>query len=154
MRVIFLDIDGVLNSAVYDRERGWDDGNIDESRMRLLADIVEETEAVIVLTSSWRRHWWPDPGDCDAMGREIHEVFVRNGLTIYDKTGEDWNRAREIQNWLDDYSDEVESFVILDDIFGGWGALEDHLVQTNYRIGRGLEVEHAQQAIQILNGNA
>ena len=35
-RIIFLDIDGVLNSVKYDRERTDKEGNIDETRMVLL----------------------------------------------------------------------------------------------------------------------
>ena len=36
MKIVFLDIDGVLNSQAYDRVRGLYDGVIDESRLPLL----------------------------------------------------------------------------------------------------------------------
>ena len=36
MKVIFLDIDGVLNSAIYERDKRKDQGNIDETRLPLL----------------------------------------------------------------------------------------------------------------------
>ena len=35
MKIIFLDIDGVLNSSRYDEERAFLDGAIDESRLTL-----------------------------------------------------------------------------------------------------------------------
>ncbi len=59
MKIIFLDIDGVLNSRQYDAERGTAEGNIDVSRLLLLKQLIDQTGAKIVLTSSWRRHWDP-----------------------------------------------------------------------------------------------
>ena len=52
--------------------------------------------------------------------------------------------------WLKDNPD-VKSFVIFDDNGYGWGDLSDNFVQTNYRVGRGLEEEHIENAIEILN---
>ena len=155
MKVVFLDIDGVLNSNLYDRQiRTATDGNIDESRLDLLKQLVEQTGAVIVLSSSWRKHWDMDPAGGDAIGRELNTVFRKHGLKIGGKTpclasGE---RAEEIRTWLTEHKTEVESFVILDDAFGGWSELASHLVQTNYRIGRGLEGRHVQRAIDLLKG--
>ena len=60
IKVIFLDIDGVLNSLAYDRGRKENDGNIDETRLPLIKQIVDETQAKIVLSSSWRTHWNKD----------------------------------------------------------------------------------------------
>ena len=67
-KVIFLDIDGVLNSVKYDRERRLQDGNIDESRLLLLRAIVDVTGADIVLSASWRKHWHTDGKKADAIG--------------------------------------------------------------------------------------
>ncbi len=159
MKVVFLDIDGVLNSRIYDLERtAENDQNIDESRLPLLARIIEETGAVIVLSSTWRVDWEPNPEDCNFIGKELHDIFGRHGIQFYDKTGEnkeqiDSNRKRvkEIREWLEAHAGEVERFVILDDIFGGWGDLEEHLVHTDYFKKRGLEEEHVEKAIAILN---
>ena len=59
MKIIFLDIDGVLNSEMYEWSRGEDraDNRIDLSRVRLLKDIVSATDAKIVLSSTWRLDW-------------------------------------------------------------------------------------------------
>ena len=57
MKVIFLDIDGVLNSRAYDRKRNWNEqSDIDETRLTLVKEIVDATEAKIVLSSTWRQH--------------------------------------------------------------------------------------------------
>ena len=58
MKVIFLDIDGVLNSRRYDAKRDKNGNtNIDETRLPLVKRIVDATGARIVLSSSWRNDW-------------------------------------------------------------------------------------------------
>jgi len=54
VKIIFLDIDGVLNSEMYDKSRleKRPDNRIDLSRVKLLADIVNVTDAKIVLSST------------------------------------------------------------------------------------------------------
>ena len=152
MKILFLDIDGVLNSWRYDQERISLQDNIDETRLPLLYQIVSSTDAKIVLTSSWRKHWERDFDKSDSIGRHLNQLFEENGLAIFDKTIEssDNNRTDEIRDWLANNS--VEQFVIIDDIAFGWDELESHLVRTNYRIGRGLHDSHVSQAISILNG--
>lgn len=153
-KILFLDIDGVLNSHAYDQVRTAEQGNIDETRLPLLGQLVERTQAQIVLTSSWRKHWEKDTVLCDEKGREINETFAGHGLTIFDKTPlhESNDRADEIRAWLSAHP-QVTAFAILDDIAYGWGAdLQEHTVRTNHRIGRGLEQKHVEAAIRILNG--
>lgn len=151
MKVIFLDVDGVLNSVAYDRQRGESDGNIDKTRLPLLRRLVDETGAVLVLSSSWRRHWEKDPAACDATGRELCATFAAAGLAIYGKTPifKKAPRADEVRAWLAKHP-EVQSFVIFDDDIFGWGDLADRLIPTNARIGRGLEERHVARAIGLL----
>ena len=54
MKIIFLDIDGVLNSVMYDAHRSEEraDNRIDMMRVKFLADIVNATGAKIVLGST------------------------------------------------------------------------------------------------------
>lgn len=152
MKIIFLDIDGVLNSVRYDRIRTINQGNIDETRMPMLKKLVEKTGALIVLSSSWRKHWEKDVDKCDDVGRELINTFSKYDLLIYDKTVCTVNndRAEEIRVWLAN-NDSIEAFVIIDDIAFGWGSdLQDHLIKTNSRIGFGLEEKHIQMAVQLL----
>lgn len=151
INILFLDIDGVLNSVSYDRIRTPDQGNIDETRLPLIKQIILETSARIILSSSWRKHWERAPSLCDDIGRELNHLFARYGLSIYDKTpclpSED--RAEEIRAWLADHP-EVKAYAILDDISFGWGDLQEHLVKTNPRIGRGVEEKHVRRAVYLL----
>ncbi len=155
MKVIFLDIDGVLNSRAYDRKRNWDElTNIDESRLPLVKNIVDETGARIVLSSTWKTHWDKLPEKCDTDGIYINETFSKFGLEIYDKTpdlGIDFDRPDEIKAWLDCARETIESFVIIDDYRYAWGKLADRFVKTNPHFGLGLEDEHVQKAVEILN---
>ena len=150
MRVIFLDIDGVLNSVLYDRERDREEGNIDRSRLPLLKRLVEETGAQVVLSSSWRKHWDRDAALRDGIGSELERTFRDAGIALFDKTPVADSRAEEIALWLRAHP-QVTRYVILDDAFGGWGELAPCVVRTNSRIERGLEERHVEEAIGILS---
>jgi len=155
MKVIFLDIDGVLNSRAYDRKRNRDEQtDIDETRLPLVKEIVTATGAKIVLSSTWREHWAKDPHICRDDGVYINKTFAKYELEIYDKTpdlGMDFDRPDEIKAWLDSSQESIESFVIIDDYRYAWGSLSDNFVKTNPNFGLGLEEEHVQNAIEILN---
>lgn len=84
MKVIFLDIDGVLNSCVFDRQRTEKDGNIDKTRLVFIKKLVDKSRAKIVLTSSQREHWKKNIEECDDVGKEIISDFSEACLEIYD----------------------------------------------------------------------
>lgn len=155
MKIIFLDIDGVLNSRAYDRKRNWNEQtDIDETRLPLIKEIVDATAAKIVLSSTWRLHWNKYSNRCDADGRYINKTFAKFGLTIYDKTpdlGIHALRREEIEKWLKETTEGIESFVIIDDYRYGWGDLSEHFVKTDPNFRLGIEKEQVKQAIEILN---
>ena len=155
MKIIFLDIDGVLNSEMYEWSRGEDraDNRIDLSRVRLLKDIVSATDAKIVLSSTWRLDWDKSPELCGEDGEYINQCLAQYGLFIIDKTPFNSmidDRRREILTWLSSRRGEVESFVILDDINCGWEELDRRVVVTD-PYGYGLNEEHVKKAIKLLN---
>jgi len=155
MKVIFLDIDGVLNSRAYDKKRDINaQTNIDETRLPLVKRIVEETGAKIVLSSTWREDCEKDPDICREDGVYINQTFSKFGLEIFDKTpflGICADRSEEIKTWLEETPHKIESFVIIDDYRFVWGSLSDNFVKTNPNFGLGLEEEHVLKAIKILN---
>ena len=66
MRLIFLDIDGVLNSIVFQEIKklkkinsldclGKAEKNIDPNNLDLLRLLVEQTHAKLVISSTWRK---------------------------------------------------------------------------------------------------
>ncbi len=155
MKIIFLDVDGVLNSEMYEASRNDDcgDGYIDLSRVKLLADIVNATGAKIVLTSSLRLEWEKDSKRCGSDGKYINQCFAKYGLSIMDKTlftSFFAERRKEILSWISNHRSEVESFVILDDMNYGWGELSGRVVITD-PLSYGLEEEHVQKALELLS---
>ena len=126
MRIIFLDVDGVLNTAsTKERIPGIPYTGIDPKRVENLKALVDQSseidETVIVLSSSWR-------AGVDRYGNQIpgHYTYLREclaeqGLSIYDETPfVDGGRKRgaEIRSWLYDHKDlGITGIVILDDEF-------------------------------------
>lgn len=157
MKILFLDIDGVLNSREYDRRRNWNEQtDIDETRLPLVKEIIDKTGAKIVLISTWRSHWNRDVNLCDEDGMYINRLFSKYGLAIYDKTpdlGLLSKRKDEVKAWLAEYKSDIEGFVILDDYRFGWDDLSDFYIHTNPNYGLGLEKEHVALAIKLLNSN-
>lgn len=155
MKILFLDIDGVLNSREYDRRRDWNEqSNIDKTRLPLLKRIIESTGAKIVLISSWRSHWNSDGALCDEAGRYMNDLFAEYGLFIFDKTpdlGRGAGRKDEVAAWLSAHAGEVENFAILDDCAFGWEELSDSYIHTNPHFGMGLEEEHVVETVKLLN---
>ena len=60
LKIIFLDVDGVLNcKSTPDRCYGYI--GIEDEKVNHLKRIVEETSAKIVLISSWKEYWKKNP---------------------------------------------------------------------------------------------
>lgn len=162
MKIIFLDIDGVLNSDDYLEKVEDCDGytEINSEKVKLLKEIVDRTGAEIVLSSTWR-NLSNIPGS-----KEIHpqytylvESLEEFGLRIKDHTPcMKNNRMEEIKTWVDNHGGrEKIKFVSLDDDFPVfWYALYgigDCLVQTCfYEPDGGIQRKHVEMAVKILNG--
>ncbi len=135
MKIIFLDVDGVLNS-IQDRF-SWTIES--DKHLILLACIVRRTDAKIVVSSSWR-----NCGLLDTLKKRLNDF----SMSIYDKTKDIGERGVEIKEWLDSHSG-VESFVILDDEdFDIKSYFPNNFVKTNEEVG--LQKEDAEKCIAIL----
>lgn len=140
MKVIFLDVDGVLNFLGSEEQ-------ILAEKVTLLKKIVDKTQAQIVLSSDWRI-WW-DKKDGDFL--ELESKLKESGLTLLDKTPDSRHgyRGAEIYQWIQEWTGEnIESFVILDDR-DDMKPYMDKLVQTS--LGTGLTIGDMEKAIRILN---
>ena len=155
MKVIFLDIDGVLNSEQFFQEHIEDleQFPVDRECVRRLSDIVHATNAKIVLTSSWRTGWSRDPNHMEELCRKMVEILAEYHLEIFDKT--DWlrngKRGMEIRRWIHRAPEKVETLVILDDNDFHWKRylLHKYWVQTDFSEG-GLQDDHVARAVKIL----
>lgn len=125
MKVLFLDIDGVLNSAKTCCAFGGFPMELthmeafDTAAIRLLQRLCDSSGVQIVLSSAWRLH-------CNF--KDVGEAF---GLPIIDRTPSFLGpRGREIQKWLDDHPG-VERYAIIDDDSDMLAEQLPHFVKTN-----------------------
>jgi len=140
-RIIFLDIDGVLNDDVYDGHGNHEYFN--EKMVKELSRLIRRTKARVVLSSSWRRafisHIRYGTGSNEEIFDRFLEFLEREKIRIDGMTpdaGMQGSMARplEIRTWHSRYP-EIESFVILDDdTFWNWGYLRQNVVTTITRI--------------------
>ena len=152
MKLIFLDIDGVLNCQKSTSRSPQGFIGIDDSRVKLLRQIVDATNAKIVLISTWQKEWKTE-GITD-MARYLLRKFKRQRLVVFSRTGK-WSyedRGQGISEWLEKFSEPVESWIVLDDeIFKDYPryGVMPHLILTDF-YQNGLTEQHVEQAIERL----
>lgn len=134
MKVLFLDVDGVLNST-----EGWCRDNPHTSTYMTpecvdqLKELLNKRckDVAVVVSSTWRKYF-----DIKAF-RAMFDILGLPGDRIIGYTPEaehlSSERGHEIQAWLDGHP-EVERFVILDDD-ADMVHLMPHLVQTDPMYG-------------------
>ncbi len=164
-KVLFLDIDGVLNSNFWNDSHQTEisDGTlIDEEKIKLLALLVKETGAEIILHSGWR--FWFDaelkPLCTEAV--KLAELLKKENLYISgvtpDLTTEEIRntkkfslvKADEILLWISLHNN-IAGWVVLDDLDLHNDQVRQHQVQTDPTIG--LTPADVKQAVKILTGN-
>lgn len=150
MKVIFVDFDGVLNTEKYVRSCSEFGLIIEPSKMSLLKQIIDATDAKIVLSTSWREHWDKEPENCDNIGIEINNIFGQYGLHIFSKTPILIScREDEIAEWLKT-NPQVSNFVVFDDRFLDSEIIREHFVKMS-GYSKGLDEISVDNAIEILN---
>ncbi len=154
MKIIFADIDGVLNEDTTPTRTKSRMIFIDEEKLLRLKRIVDTTGAKIVLSSTWRYDRDDPKHNGDFL--ELREAFHNVGLDFYDFTPVDAigiRRGMEIRAWLGLHRGEVERFIILDDELFDFEerGLLPRLIKTDFAYG-GLTEELTQEAIDLLMG--
>lgn len=153
-KIIFLDIDGVLNTYATRRFLVCSPGTlfVDTRKVLRLRDIVERTGAELVLSSTWRYGADPNALYVEKYAlRELIAEFKRVRCPLWvDMTPiiPRSKREREIYAWLLQHP-EVDNFVILDDVWEELEFYKDRLVETSMFYG--LTKERAELAIRMLN---
>lgn len=155
VKVIFLDIDGVLNDVESKTREPKGYIGIDDAKVRLLRKIVEETKANIVLTSTWKKWWEHNDEDCDTSGHYMNQKLRKEQLRIIDKTDYMNERGQGISEWLVKHPNVTAWAVLDDDVFDDFEeyGIMPHLVKTDFHRG-GLKETHVERAIQLLNNAA
>lgn len=156
MKVIFLDIDGVLNTPSSESRCGEYIG-IDDDKTKMLAEIVKRTNAEIVLVSTWKKYWRKEeklkPLQ-DYSATYLDEKLKKFGIKATDKTkdksdGKYLSRGEGILEYIE--RNKVEKCVILDDFQFDYDGcdLTDYLIKTKQT--EGLTKAQAEKACEILS---
>lgn len=136
MKIIFLDFDGVITIPPK-----W---NLNANKIKLIKKLVEETNAKIVISSSWRHSNLEDTiksiigytKKCPKTKMfywlidNIYDITPHFCDNKYKNTG----RGGEIQTWLDKHP-EVENYIIIDDDSDMLNSQLYHFIQTDYQTG-------------------
>jgi hypothetical protein len=131
-KVLFLDIDGVCNSAQTINRSHRGVIGIDPYMAFLVGKITLDTGCEVVLSSSWRH---------SKTGREEVEQAVVPCIDIT-PTGDDGFRGKEIKAWLDAHPD-VTHYAILDDDSDMLPTQLPHFFQTSWETGLTEEIAQA-----------
>ena len=148
-KIIFLDIDGVLN--VYCEWRDEYGCTFHKHFEDNLKWIIEQTKAKIVISSTWR-----------FSGLEVmQEMWSKRELAgdVIDVTPhiDICKRGEEIQYWMD--NNKIANYVIIDDDTDMLDSQKNNFVQTSGNkdhpdcidIGYGLTRKCAERVVEILN---
>lgn len=151
MKIIFLDIDGVLNYQ--------GSSFLDETCLKNLKYIVGKTGAKIVVISTWRvcldddylKKYVSSPNsELLKYGRLFEEVFTNELKWIDIAPDLNERRSEEVELWLGTHPD-VESFVILDDFNCQYDKYyPNNWVRPSYYLD-GLNRQLAEKTVRILN---
>lgn len=152
MKIVFLDIDGVLNCR---NSKALCHGimGIDDEKVKNLKYIIDKTDSKIVLTSSWRTGWKKIHKEQQGyMADYLDKKLEKEKLFITDKT-DDFKamRGEAIMEWLEGKS--IENYVILDDEVWDYEkyGLTARLVKTEfYDDNGGLNKDKAIEAVEKL----
>lgn len=130
MKVIFLDIDGVLNSDEYlDKVKNSDiqgiERDVDVEKVKLLKRAIDETGARVVLSSSWRY---------TKNARYLKELLANYGIRVDSTPYIQDIRGLEIKKWLSE-NQGVEDFIILDDEI--FDSFDEELIKKLVKVSNG-----------------
>ncbi len=149
-KIIFLDLDGVLNTASWYRQldsksRHDEYGTaFDPQSVANLGKVIEATGADIVISSSWKalglgvmQEMWEVrhlPGKVVGITPTYidDEMLLNADLSNMDFLN---GRGTEIKRWLSKRGKDVSHYVIIDDMDDMLSEQKSHFVQTDPEIG-------------------
>ena len=154
VKIIFLDIDGVLNNDSDDSIDLTDKAHfINPTLVTRLNNLIASTDAKVVLTSTWRLGLTLDEilDLCSIIGLEGEVIGMTDSLNQYPFI----HRGNEILKWIIDNEDlvgpkhEYKSYVIIDDDNDMLYRQRNNFVKVDGELG--LTEENVLDAFSILN---
>ncbi len=161
MKIVFLDIDGVLNHA-YTKEMFQGYTGIDNTCLQFFSDFFKKANEIeateVVLTSSWRLGETKDGNPVMDGYWYVYDTLKSVGITLFDVTPVCFNggRGSEIAKWLIDHKDlDITGYVVLDDVlhtsFRALG-LTKRMIRTSWgKPNGGFNQKHVIKALETIN---
>lgn len=158
MKVIFLDIDGVLNSEEFLNNNPGK--AIDKNGVGILKHIIDKTGALIVMSSGWRLWFDDNLMPKDGYSQCLYDILEEFNIKLFGKTPDfsteeirtrktfSHVKAKEIIAWLDE-NNTVDKYVVIDDLDLRNDKINANLVRTNPKIG--INEDDAKHVIAMLN---
>lgn len=147
MKIIFLDMDGVMNSQA-SAKRFKTFHKCQPESVDALNMIIDATGAKIVISSTWREAYGLDfvRGFLESAGVQRYSVIDATPVIRTKEFASE--RGVEINDWLSRQTEKPYSFVILDDDAWDMSPNQARFVKTDMQIG--LNQTDALKAIGIL----
>ena len=149
--IIFLDVDGVLNSInnlieVYNKTKKPHSGYdypFDEKCLKNLQTLVEQTKAKLVITSTWRK---TEEGK-EVLLKTLKEYGLDKEVIGYTPVHPSENRESEIKEYLSNLKERI-NYIILDD-YEEMGEYAKDLIKVSPQTG--LTNKNVEDAVKRLN---
>lgn len=142
--LIFLDVDGVIATQRRIHEVYISTGKscppglpqIDQLCMKILTRIVHDFDALIVVSSTWRKH----PRDMFDLCQVLSDYHIPLlGMTTTSSISGSYDRDLQILDYLETHYTKqgckIPKFIVLDDDSKDLKRVAEHLIQTDGRNG-------------------
>lgn len=161
MKIVFLDIDGVLvtlrshfaqgrPSSPFGMMLGFDRDAI--GLINFVGLGKTDDPVLFVLCSSWRKHYPRAFIEYQLRNAGFTGVFHQDWATAISLTAQnsDAGKGVEVADWLERHADEVKSYIIIDDRGSFSPAQEPFRIRPNYPDG--FSWANFRQAMKMLHG--
>ena len=141
MNILFIDVDGVLNTYNYFIKNINSDINIDRKKVKILKQICDITNSKVVLSSAWKEGFTNNFIPISENAIILKQIFDEENIPIIGRTptvpkinklsyNPIW-KEYEIKKYLDKHN-EINHFCIIDDETIDLKSYINYLVQTEF----------------------
>ena len=163
MNYIFLDIDGVMNNQEdwlnKVKEGRREDSMFCDEAWELLSQVIKETGARVILSSSWRAGFVQTDSGIDMCDGNCHLTtrlnyyFEEYGIPIVGLTTSYYDhRGKQIMEYVKQHFSSTDNWIVLDDedIDIKDYVPEERIIKTEFKTG--LLPEHCERIVNYFKG--
>ena len=114
MKVIFFQVDGVLNFPESEAVSPTGRKGVADIRVKDLKKLADANGAKIVLMGSWKKDWNFDDSRCTKDGAYLNKKLNKKGLHILDKLNDEMSDEEGYNDWIRRHPNVTDSCVLKD----------------------------------------